>query len=121
MKKSEFMIFLKENFVADEDFTIHFVLTDCHDGVNDNECFICPDQIRVEDDFIVLSEQNLFKCFKKSELFNDIEKLDDKQIVLEDKRGRYFNLDEDLEVINDGNSMILDVPLYNFIGKPAFL
>jgi hypothetical protein len=121
MKKSDFMIYLKENFVSDNDFTVHFVLTDCHDGVNDNECFICPDQVRVEDDYIVLSEKNLFKCFKKSELFNKIEKLEDKEIVLEDKKGRYFSLDEDIEFIIDGNSMILDVPLYNYMGKPVFL
>jgi hypothetical protein len=111
MKKSDFMIYLKENFVSDNDFTVHFVLTDCHDGVNDNECFICPDQVRVEDDYIVLSENNLFKCFKKSELFNKIEKLEDKEI----------GLDEDIEFIIDGNSMILDVPLYNYMGKPVFL
>lgn len=121
MKKSEFMIFLKENFVGDEDYTVHFVLTDCQDKINENECFICPDTVKIEDDFIVLSENNLFKCFKKSELFNEIKRLDDKEIVLEDKKGRYFSLDEDIEIIHDGNSLILDVPLYNYLEKPAFL
>ncbi|MDN5343433.1 hypothetical protein OF820_06875 [Oceanotoga sp. DSM 15011] len=117
MKAEEFKVYLSEFNCIEEDFCITFVLTDCRDGVNDNECYITPDKYLIEDDKIILYEKNPYNCFKKVHFNELMENFSKKDLYIMDKKRRLYSIDFNITPIFDFSNIIFDVPLFNYCGN----
>ena len=114
MLKSEFLNKIESIVESDEATMIYFVFIDSKESIGKGECSLYPDDIYLKKNKIVVCEKDPKITYNVSQVYSELEKYDDFEVIVEDINGKFFSLDN--MMLDVGlNCLIIEIPLEDVI------